>query len=516
MLIKVFPHGQGDGDAPTRYLVRMDYPHREENPPQVLRGSVATTRQLIDSLDTKWRFTAGVMSWHPHDTVTPEQEQRLMDDFEAVAFAGLQADQYNILWVRHSHAGHHELHFVIPRMELYSGKAFNPFPPGWEKSFAPLRAMHNMREGWERPDAPQHVRLYTPEHADLHNARLLRWGKKPRRSERAVAKEAIHTYLAESITQGLITSRDDVCKALHEVGLYIVRKGKDYITVQDAKNGEKLRLKGGIYGTGYIWNILGGQTSAQVRGESASVGEDAAKELQQLERAIQGIIAKRAEYNRKRYQRKSAPVTEQRDLALSNVEPAFRQTVSTDFAVDPADVLHRGDGELGLVVPVRFEDGNTVRANRATAKGTRHPDRTGDDTAPRLSGAGAVPRHRWETVSAGSSGEDVGLPRHRGRQTSVDGCTPEVSEHVGTRTAFANYGHDLGTGTDRAAERPAASTGRPQPASASLATDTTNTHPDLAAFDLAVQHLATLVAAFDKYRARLKAREQDDYLRMGM
>ena len=43
-----------------------------------------------------------------------------MDDFEAVAFAGLEEDQRAILWGRDSHAGHHQLHFVIPRVELSS------------------------------------------------------------------------------------------------------------------------------------------------------------------------------------------------------------------------------------------------------------------------------------------------------------------------------------------------------------------------------------------------------------
>jgi hypothetical protein len=41
-----------------------------------------------------------------------------MDAFERVAFAGLEPDRYSILWVRHRHAGHHELHFVTPRVEL--------------------------------------------------------------------------------------------------------------------------------------------------------------------------------------------------------------------------------------------------------------------------------------------------------------------------------------------------------------------------------------------------------------
>ena len=118
MYIKVFPHGTGTGSMPTHYLIRLDYPGRAENPPEVVRGNVELTRDLIDSLDTKWKYTAGVLSWHPDDAVKPEKESEIMDSFERLAFAGLEPDQYNILWVRHAHAGHHELHFVIVRSEL--------------------------------------------------------------------------------------------------------------------------------------------------------------------------------------------------------------------------------------------------------------------------------------------------------------------------------------------------------------------------------------------------------------
>ena len=233
MYMKVFPHGQGGGDGPTHYLVRPDYPGRDELPPEVLRGDVDITHALIDSLDTKWKFTAGVLSWHPDDKVTSEQERRVMDDFEQVAFAGLEPDQRNILWVKHSHAGHHELHFVIPRVELSSGKSFNPCPPGWQKHFDVFRDLHNHREGWARPDDPARARLHTPEHADLHKARLLRWGKTPGKDERAEAKQAIHDYLRQCIEQGTVTSRVDVLTALQGAGLEINRAGKDYITVKD-------------------------------------------------------------------------------------------------------------------------------------------------------------------------------------------------------------------------------------------------------------------------------------------
>ena len=89
MYIKVFPHGKGSGQAAVNYLTRRDYPGRTENPPVVLRGEPELTQALIASQDRQWKFSAGVLSWGPEDHVTPEQEQRLMNDFEQTAFAGL-------------------------------------------------------------------------------------------------------------------------------------------------------------------------------------------------------------------------------------------------------------------------------------------------------------------------------------------------------------------------------------------------------------------------------------------
>ncbi|MCL2122856.1 MAG: relaxase/mobilization nuclease domain-containing protein [Desulfovibrionaceae bacterium] len=301
MHIKLFPHGQGDGGMPINYLVRQDYPGRKEALPEVLRGDPEITRALIDSLDTQWRFSAGVLSWHPDDKVTPEQEERVMDDFEAVAFAGLEPDQRNILWVRHSHAGHHELHFVIPRVELASGKSFNAFPPGWEKAFGVFRDLHNHREQWARPDDPARARLHTPEHADLHRARLLRWGKKPGKDERAEAQEAVHAYMVAKLEQGLVHDREDVLVALKEVGLSINRAGKDYITVKDPDSGEKLRLKGGIYAEHWKFDYAGRAHQGQDRAGRSGDREPDPATVRELEQELDRIIENRALYNRKRY-----------------------------------------------------------------------------------------------------------------------------------------------------------------------------------------------------------------------
>ena len=166
MYIKIFPHGKGTGQAAVNYLTRMDYPGRTENPPVVLRGEPELTKALIASQDRQWKFCAGVLSWGPEDHVTPEQEQRLMDDFEQIVFAGLAPDQYAILWVRHSHAGHHELHFVIPRMELSTGKALNPFLPDGKKTLTlyvicttGVKAGHDRMIRLVSGFAPQNMRI---------------------------------------------------------------------------------------------------------------------------------------------------------------------------------------------------------------------------------------------------------------------------------------------------------------------------------------------------------------------
>lgn len=247
MLMKVFPHGTGEGDKPSRYLVRPDYPGRDTAPPQVLRGDPAMTRALVDSIERRWKFTSGVLSWHPDDKVSEEQEEEVMDAFEQVAFAGLEADQRNILWVRHTHAGHHELHFLIPRLELSSGKDFNACPPGWQKDFDVFRDLFNWREGWARPDDPARARDELPKKADLFKARMARWGKEIRESDRDRAKEVIHAFLKEKVARGLVRNREDILSALKEQGLSINREGRDYISVIAPDSGMKMRFRGGFY-----------------------------------------------------------------------------------------------------------------------------------------------------------------------------------------------------------------------------------------------------------------------------
>ncbi|WP_084312634.1 relaxase/mobilization nuclease domain-containing protein [Desulfobulbus elongatus] len=317
MIIKAFPHGKGGGHGPVNYVTSDHYQGRDELPPTVLRGDPEITKNLIDDVGKQgraWKFSAGVLSWHPDDEVSLRQEQDVMDAFEQVAFAGLEADAYNILWVRHEHANHHELHFVIPRMELNTGKAFNALPPGWQKEFDVLRDLFNEREQWARPDDPARARTRQPGNTGLINARRKRVGL----PEKEDPREAVHAYVEERIAQGFIQNRVDVLQSLQEIGLEINRSGKNYITFILPENGKKYRLKGGVYDES--WSIE--QTAAIQNGTGQErTGTSITARIRDLEQELERIITKRSAYNRTRY------ATEKpRDLSKMRRDPQRDRT----------------------------------------------------------------------------------------------------------------------------------------------------------------------------------------------
>lgn len=450
MYMKVFPHGQGTGDGPMRYLVRPDYPGRDKHPPEVLRGDPELTRELIDSLDTKWKFTAGVLSWHPDELVTPEQETRVMNDFEAVAFAGLEPDQRNILWVRHHHAGHHELHFVVPRVELSSGKAFNPCPPGWQKHFDVFRDLHNHREGWARPDDPARTRLRTPEHADLRRARLIRWGKTPGKDERAEAKDAVHAYLLMKIEEGQVTNRSELLAALREADLEINRAGKDYVTVKDPARGEKLRLKGGIYAEHWqLAGIPGRAHAGQDRTGPAGARNPDPAAILRLERELAAIIDRRAAYNRSRYPGKAWDVGREHRLTLPNPELELRPEMVA--SPSPEHVASDGNrlGWLGCDGPALKEGHCLAGRNSGPA---REQGRTGEHH--RATGKADLgieaPGEPGGTVHHPAA-ENFGPHRLDGGQTA----SREIGvNHDGNRTSPQGHPGSAGTGITPGAEDP--------------------------------------------------------------
>lgn len=299
MIVGFSKHGTGGGAGPVDYVTDERRKGRENEPPEVVRGDPDQTRNLIDSLEFKHKYTSGVLSFAPDEKITPEMEEAIIDRFEKVAFAGLEPDQYNILWVRHTHAGHHELHFVTPRVELSTGKSLNIKPPGdlAQATFDDFRSEVNARYGLADPDDPDRARnVSTPDHELKIAAEAIRSGQKPPENIR----DLIDGVLTERAVQGLIRSREDVLEHVKDLGFNVAREGKNYITVTEPESGGRWRLKGALYARDYE------PSQTLERAEAARQRDygkpDKATASRYAER-VEQHIAKRAEYHQGRYPR---------------------------------------------------------------------------------------------------------------------------------------------------------------------------------------------------------------------
>jgi hypothetical protein len=109
MLIKFFRNGKGAGVGPVGYLVADKVLAYDDNRdlirdadgqpmtvtreplPEVLRGNPDRTEALIDASRHQWTYRAGVISFAATDAPTEDQQAEVMDGFERLAFAGLEA-----------------------------------------------------------------------------------------------------------------------------------------------------------------------------------------------------------------------------------------------------------------------------------------------------------------------------------------------------------------------------------------------------------------------------------------
>lgn len=307
MLIQFFPNGKGAGAGPVGYLIATTVLAYDDNRdlrrdnhgfpltvtrdprPEVLRGDPARTEALIDACPHQWTYRAGVVSFTRDDAPEGYQQAEVMDRFEELAFAGLDRDQYDCLWVRHSHEDRVELHFCTPRIELSTGKSLNIAPPGYQTAFDSLRDLMNKAHGWADP-------------LDADRAQAVR--EQPEAPTRAQGREELHSWIIDQISIGAIHDRASMAEVLREVGYELPRLGQDYLTVKDPETGERWRLKGDIFREG--WQA---PTAAPERQAEHRSGQDQGREcrldgvtVDELQERFAGHCDQRADYNRGRYQ----------------------------------------------------------------------------------------------------------------------------------------------------------------------------------------------------------------------
>lgn len=328
MIVGFSSYGQGSGNAAIDYLTDKNRTtERKENPPEVIKGDIESTNALINSLDFKHKYTSGVLSFSPDEKITPEMEKAIIERFEQVAFAGMEKDRYDISWVRHSHAGHHELHFITPRVDLETGKSFNIKPPGKETQavYDDFRSEINARYGLSDPDDPARKRDIALSSGEL----------KAKLTDRIDVKETVNEILDRQVIAGVVRNRIDVVDSLKEMGFEINREGKNYISIKDPESGEKFRLKGTIYERDFTHS---GTLEKAERERTRDYSKPDERIAGEFAERVNRHIEKRAEYNANRYGKSDA-----QDFKNDIGAERLTALVSWDFPVS-----RHGDRDLGL------------------------------------------------------------------------------------------------------------------------------------------------------------------------
>jgi hypothetical protein len=229
MIVKWFKHGSGDGKAAFNYLLN----HRiEVGTSRLLRGNANLTLSIIQSLKFKKKYKSGCLSFEELNVVENEK-QEIMNLFEKAVFAGIPEENRNICWIEHTDKNRLELNFVITRVELETGKSYQPyFDRVDRKRFEAFRDYVNKKYGFSNPNDPQ-------------KSQSLRVGDLAKYSK-IETLEYLNNYITNQVEDGQIINQDQVVAELKNIGYLINRVGANYITIQSGSS-KPIRLKGKYY-----------------------------------------------------------------------------------------------------------------------------------------------------------------------------------------------------------------------------------------------------------------------------
>ena len=326
MYIKFLKHGKGDPAKAASYLIdEVDHLNRPRPDVQVLRGDPQTFTAIAESIQNEWKYTSGVIAWSKDDAPTNDEIDQVLEAFEKHAFAGLKPNQYHFTAVLHEEDdGSKHVHFLVPRVELDTGKALNIAPPGHEKYFDPLRDYFNYSKGWSRPDDPALKRdTQTPDHIHFQDKSAVRAGLTGK--TRKDIREVIGSYIEQRVEHGFIRNRKDVLEAISELGQ--AKPSEKYISFKLDGADKAIRLKGAFYESdfnikSYFEDRARKANDARASGEYRVVSPEHRELAEQCRTKSEKLANKRATYNGERYQ----------SDGRSQVEPNFSPNREPEFS----------------------------------------------------------------------------------------------------------------------------------------------------------------------------------------
>ena len=225
MLVKFFKNKNGGSAVGIDYLLNKRV---EQGTANLLKGNATVTRKILRSLTKKQKLCIGCLSFEEKD-IDLDIKQKIIDEFERLLF-GEYKERFSVLWVQHVDKGRLELNFAIPKIDIESSMAFNPY---YDKVDRPLidtwQNYVNLKFGFTDPKDPA-------------KAHMLQGSRK----EIGVIKDYIELekILTDKFINQEFACREDILKALKDTDIEVTRVGKDYISVKLLGTKKAKRFKG--------------------------------------------------------------------------------------------------------------------------------------------------------------------------------------------------------------------------------------------------------------------------------
>ena len=287
MIVKFLPTRDGGGLGSVNYLLNE---RQEQGTARVLKGNEAQTRAIISQIHYKQKTTFGVLSFaEKASDISNETKQEIIKDFERHLLGDYMKDRVNILWVEHSDKdGRLELNFLIPKIDLVSGKSFNPYYDKRDRTNINLwKRTINDEYNFISPDDPKNQYNQNRHKATIeqHNTII-----------------ELDNQLKDLVSQGLIINRTHLIELLSSSRYEVTRQPKSGISIKIPNQKKPFRLKGGIYSAEFTdLKGLSELGESQSRRIQQYANRDTQAECIANRARLEKFISTRDKRNQKRY-----------------------------------------------------------------------------------------------------------------------------------------------------------------------------------------------------------------------
>lgn len=279
-----------------KYL-QGDYDHKgtlRSVKPRDFAGNTVDCLSAVESIDRKHKYVSGTLAFEPSEHPTDAQLQKIVDAFRRTFMAGLEPGvNYVDFWNIHEDKGRIELNYVIPMVELTTGRRLNPFPPG--------EAKEDFKDAFDA--YINHQMGYNQVVPDPIKASQSQFEVKvlPKSSSKIAedfrknkpTKDEISDCVAHQIINDKISTRQELCDFLENFG-EITRINDKFISLKPYGSEKAFRLKGPVYEYGADYKQIKNDHLTKKSPSKLKLSDD---EFQKVKTTLARLTKSRKEFN---------------------------------------------------------------------------------------------------------------------------------------------------------------------------------------------------------------------------